>query len=140
MPNNAPTKGFNVSNRAWYKRPDTQTQIMIGLYYPDGGTDGEFAIRWEVVGKEPTARIEVFQDSWRVFFGLGMEPLAALGETNPSQDQVIALLVGMGFTDLTEYSRELDPHEALRRKEEARFLRQRADELDPPGGTNAEQV
>ncbi len=55
-------KGFHHQSRAWYGKKllalDREEchvdEIMIGFYAPEGGTTGEFAVRWMDLGHEIT--------------------------------------------------------------------------------------
>lgn len=102
------TKGFYVMNRAHHAHPGEAPEIVIGLYHADnGGTQGEFAIRWHDLAqpRAPTPRLEIFADSWKVFFAMPeLHGLANLSATLPSQDEVIAFLAQAGFRDLTAYN------------------------------------
>ena len=64
-----PVKGFHVSHRAYYHRDGDEREIMIGLYYPGGGCDFEFAVRWRDIGiGKAVAQLQLFNDSWKGFF------------------------------------------------------------------------
>lgn len=100
-------KGFYVMNRAHYANPGETPEIVIGLYHAEnGGTEGEFAIRWHDLARPraPTARLEIFADGWKAFFAMPeLLRLAELPGTLPDQDEIITLLTEAGFRDLTPY-------------------------------------
>jgi hypothetical protein len=119
MSNSTPSiKGFHVSNRAHYARVIAWPEIMIGLYYPEGGCVAEFAIRWYDIGgrHRSAAKLEVFDDSWQLFFGLEeLRGLAKFAKESPEQQKVIDLLLASGFRDLTQYEQAepLNPYSVL---------------------------
>ena len=106
-----PQLGFYWRSKAWYGlgiSDDCADEIMIGDY-PDGGgvgPCGEMSIRWHnLSGKEPTARLESFEDSWRLF---SLDPVRALLDSliarhmkNPQPPEIAAVLINLGFRDLT---------------------------------------
>lgn len=100
-------KGFYVMNRAWHAQTP-QPEIMIGLYHPDGGTSGEFALRWHNLSPfEAAPCLEIFDDAWTVFFAMPeLAELAKLRERRRTQDDIIAFLQHAGFQDLTPYADE----------------------------------
>jgi hypothetical protein len=105
--NRAPyVKGFYVLNRAWYAQPSHQPEIMLGLYHPDGGTGGEFGIRWHDLSPYHNApRLEIFDDAWEVFFAMPeIAGLAKLRQKRITQDDIVAFLKDLGFQDLTVYA------------------------------------
>ena len=101
-----PTKGFHISNRAHYAGVIDRPEIMIGLYYPQGGCEAEFAIRWYDLGGRyrSTAKVEVFDDAWGMFFNLTeLRSLAEFTKKPVHQQQIIDFLLASGYTDLTRY-------------------------------------
>lgn len=106
-------RGFTVQSESWYgltaRDPRTIDEIMIGMYHPEGGTTGEFAVRWTMVGREPTPRLEVFSDAWHALqrFGDMLEWMAYIDGEHPSPQEFAAALRGMGIEDLTERT---NPH------------------------------
>lgn len=106
MRNTHHVKGFYVSHKSWYapSLPKREAEIMVGLYHPEGGTSGEFGIRWMEVGKKLTPRLEIFDDAWKMFFAnfAELSALATLTE-DATDDDVIALLLRLGYIDRTEY-------------------------------------
>jgi hypothetical protein len=78
---------------------------MIGDYPEDGGTDGEFAIRWVDVGlARPTAQLQAFDDSWHLLAQMGAFLFSEL-EENMIPEDVVRALKSEGFEDLTAYER-----------------------------------
>lgn len=93
---------------------------MVGLYHPQGGTSGEFAFRWHLVGVM-TPRLEVFSDAWPVMpqFRDVLDGLAALPQEEArgsfwtvkreiTEDDVRELLLRCGLADLTAYTQGTD--------------------------------
>ena len=80
-------------------------EIGIGDFIPDGGTTGEWAIRFYNLQGLPTARIEMFEDAWHLFrddpkWQRLLNELLRLN--NPSPQEVIDCLLLYGFKDVTE--------------------------------------
>jgi hypothetical protein len=104
-----PRRGFYVLSEAWYgkawlREADAGDEIMIGLYYPSGGTAGEFALRWRQVGEHLSPRLEIFSDTWVVLphFADLLARLPELATTRPTAAQVVLLLKELQMADLTE--------------------------------------
>lgn len=99
---------FYHLSKAWYAaanltNPDILDEITIGFFSPDGGTSGEFVIRWRKLGDSFAARLEAFDDSWDALSNFKdlIDKLAELDETNPTPDEIAALLVECGIEDAT---------------------------------------
>lgn len=101
---------FYVSHEAWYSdtRPRQEPEIMLGFYdVPGGGSPGEFALRWYPLGKDRlVARLEIYQDSWIAFRELDtrtglLAALAEYGDELPQPEDMKALLLRLGFEDIT---------------------------------------
>lgn len=73
--------------RQYYGFQDT---ILVGVYLPDGSTEGEF--RFEFGGLGPS--LNAFDDSWKalLLFQDLLEKMAELNSTNPSKEQFIEVL------------------------------------------------
>lgn len=99
-------RGFYVLSEAWYSKrlPEREAEIMVGFYHPDGGTSGEFAIRWVDIGAYKAPRLEVFNDSWETLthFSDLLQELAKLDGKRPVVDDVKAILIQIGLKDRTE--------------------------------------
>jgi hypothetical protein len=98
-------KGFHILNRAWHAQTPYQPEIMIGMYHPDGGTSGEFVIRWHDLPYHTAPCLEIFDDAWKLFFSMPeLADLAKLSESRRTQDDIVAFLKSLGFHDLTAYA------------------------------------
>ena len=86
----------------------SEKEILIGMYCPDGGSSGEFAIRWKKVGSYYAARLEVFQDAWSALwlFADLLERLPHFDSERPETSHVITLLKQLGITDRTHQRAE----------------------------------
>lgn len=96
-------KAFMVTNEAFYARslpPDRPNEIMIGFYYEEGGTDGEFAIRW----RDVAPRLEVFEDAWKALKQMPelLDLLAQMDGKNITPKELSSELLKIGFKDYTE--------------------------------------
>jgi hypothetical protein len=105
-------RGFSVLSEAWYgkytlaRNDDVSEEIMLGIYHPEGGTTGEFAIRWMKVGERFTPRLEVFHDAWDAMWRFAdvLEGLASMDGQRPKPDRVTHLLRTLGIKDRTDRS------------------------------------
>jgi len=104
---------FTYSTKAWYannlkQRSDFEDEISIGLYSEQGGTAGEFAIRWYKLGdsKGASPRLECFNDAWKVLykdFGDLLELLSIVDGLNITPNGLIKHLKAFDIEDKTEY-------------------------------------
>lgn len=100
-------KAFNVPYRSWYKDAVVgEPHIYIGLYYENGGCDGEFRIVWDNIG----IQLRAYDDSWKVLAQMP-ELIELLGkiqieESKPTIKEFSELLKSIGFKDITEYTRQ----------------------------------
>lgn len=101
-------RGFYWLSKAWYgdanlRGADCDDEIMVGLYTEEGGSSGEFAIRWIPLSERSVPRLMAFEDSWAVLWEFRdlLEMLAALNGSNPTPEDIAELLIGLGFKDNT---------------------------------------
>jgi hypothetical protein len=103
-------RGFTVLSQSWYGpanlrgSDEIQDEIMIGMYHPDGGTTGEFGIRWIKLGGKYSPRLEVFDDSWHALWQFAdlLERLPDFDGEDPEPSRIMALLLQLGVKDLTD--------------------------------------
>jgi len=83
-------------------------EVMLGFYHPDGGTTGEFAIRWTRLAGKITPRLEAFDDSWNALWGFRdvMARFADVDGEDISPSELCALLIECGVKNRTETSRD----------------------------------
>lgn len=98
---------FIVSSQAWYAgscnlKPG-EDEILLGMYHPEGGTTGEFSIKWTMVGNQMTPCLRAYDDSWSALYEFSdmLQELAKLDGTNPSVDVVVTALLNCGVEDAT---------------------------------------
>lgn len=119
-------RGFTIQSEAWYreavKLDETADEIMVGMYHLEGGTTGEFGIRWLTVGREPTPRLEVFSDAWHALscFGDLLTWMASVDGQNVTPKQVAEALRQMGIRDMTS---RVNPYSAPGEQEYASWLK-----------------
>ena len=105
-------RGFVIRSEAWYGKlvheRGTIDEIMIGMYHTEGGTTGEFAVKWSIVGSEPTPRLEVFNDAWDALMRFDdlLRWMASVDDKHISPQDFAAALRMLGIRDLTE---RIDP-------------------------------
>lgn len=76
-------------------------EVSISLKALDGGTHGEFMIRWYDLNP-PAAKLEVFEDGWEALrLSEIVELLSPLDGTHPTQAEIMDLLRVHGFEDRT---------------------------------------
>ena len=100
-------KAFSIPAKAWYAdafkgEPD---HIMIGFYYENDGTEGEFKLEWSRVG----IQLQSYNDSWEALSKMPelIELMAKLDsdKIEPTVDEFATLLKELGYKDITEYVR-----------------------------------
>ncbi len=103
---------FVQLSRAWYSKAclvgDTLDEVTMGFYHPDGGTTGEFQIRWIPLGGRDTPLLLAYDDAWSALYRFAdvLKQLAWLDGANPSPEDVCALLVKCGIEDATPTTRD----------------------------------
>lgn len=108
-------KGFYRSSQAYYHSPDmcrngVKCDIMVGDYVPGGGTTGEFAIEWVELCGRVIPQLRAWHDSWKVLSSMP-ELLNVLANTSTecvSEEMMYVFLLGLGYEDLTPYTRGSD--------------------------------
>lgn len=96
---------FIVNGEAWYTKavpPGLRTSgVMIQRAHRDGGVAWEFRVDEHDLGGK-TLQLHMFADSWQAFAEVP-ELFSALREQQPrTLAELRAVLVGLGFYDLTE--------------------------------------
>lgn len=102
-------RAFSQLSKAYYaeacmRREEFMDEIMIGMYHRDGGTSGEFAVRWIRVGSKWSPHLEVFDDAWHALTQFP-DLLAAMAEHDSEDmgpDAFAELLRGLGIKDRTQ--------------------------------------
>ena len=113
----SPVRGFTHTSRSWYGKNwlernfDMLDEVIFGHYHftPEGhsdGTTGEMTMVWKQLDDKPTARLNAYHDSWTVLAQMP-DLVAALGGLSErdsilTPEQFCALLITLGFEDLTE--------------------------------------
>lgn len=112
MGDDALKKGYHRSSKAWYADVTENVKVVVGVYYEDGGTAGEFTVEWvHLYNKNNNPQfvpvLKVFDDAWGLlseFKGL-MEALGEVNNQNISEEDFCNILDNLEFEDLTEYER-----------------------------------
>lgn len=105
-------RGFTILSQSWYadsnlspaERKNGVDEILFGLFAPEGGTSGELSIRWKPLQGKAVPQLQAFDDSWSALatFADLLPKLAELDNTQPTVEQVAAVLMSCGFVDMTE--------------------------------------
>lgn len=106
--------GYHVVREAWYSRvapvPGDETVLTIGLFAAEGGGQRwEFCVEEVPVQCRGCLRVRVFDDGFAAFAAVPefFARLADLG-VGASVEEVVAVLDGLGFVDLTQRERRRD--------------------------------
>lgn len=97
-------RGFMRLSEAWYGSLNAAEEVMLGFYHNNGGTSGEFAIRWMKINGKEAPRLEAFDDSWSALYEF-RDVLAKLAERdneNIGPTELCSLLVECGIEDMTQ--------------------------------------
>lgn len=101
-------RGFTILSESWYRRqavePGTLDEIIVGMYDPDGGSSGEFLIRWLMVAYELTPFLKAFNDSWYALqkFGDLLTWMGSIDNQRITPKEFAEKLRTMGINDLTK--------------------------------------
>jgi len=104
-------RGFSHTGDAWYAKACLDGMpyidcINIGFYADDGdgGTTGEFAIRWVKLGGKITPSIEAFDDSWEALshFKDLLDEMTKIDSKDVSAKEFCEILKSLGIKDLTK--------------------------------------
>lgn len=103
-------KAFTIPYEAWYAetsvKPFDKEHIMIGFYYENDGTEGEFRLEWGKYGIE----LKVYNDAWEALSKMP-ELIELLGkvdreEKEPTVKEFAEMLKKLGYKDITERVRK----------------------------------
>lgn len=98
-------------SKAWYAKANIRLkeeldEFTLGFYCHDGGTSGEFVIRWVSLGNgKYAARLEAFEDAWSALLGFQdlLNKLKELDNTDPTPEKFYHILINLGIKDNTPY-------------------------------------
>ena len=109
------TKSFYLPGRAYYAESigHKDEEIMISYSAKGGGSHGEFRIRWIDLSGNLIPQLQIFDDAWLVLYLMPelIEALAEVDSKDLSIQQIIDILLKIGFKDQTLYkqpSEEID--------------------------------
>lgn len=105
-------RGFYHLSEAWYAEANFKDRtdgmvdnINIGFYSPDGngGTTGEFTVRWAELGGKLVPQLCVFDDAWEAltYFSDLLRDMAVIDNGNISPKGFCIILKRLGIKDLT---------------------------------------
>lgn len=99
-------RGFHHYKAAWYAQPSEPDRINFGWYVRDGGggTTGEMEMNWTNLGGSQVPRLCVYDGAWHALstFRDVIAILADHDGNHITPAQFCQILLGCGFTDLTE--------------------------------------
>lgn len=100
-------KAFSVPYESWYgdsvKETAKDPYIMVGFYYENDGTDGEFEFVWTKFG----IQLRAFYDSWEALSKMP-ELINLMAEIDHNDeclsiDEFCKRLENLGYKNITEY-------------------------------------
>lgn len=103
-------KSFSILYEAWYAeisvKPFENEYIMIGFYYENDGTEGEFRLEWNKYGIE----LKAYNDAWEALSKMS-ELIELLGkidreEREPTVKEFAEMLKELGYKDIMERVRK----------------------------------
>lgn len=102
-----PRRAFVITREAWYGNavlPDGAQEVMIGDYPDEGGTSGEFAIRWEELCGVMTPFLVSYHDSWAMLAYCHdlVEALEPFDGKEMTPQDLVTVLKDLGFADVTQ--------------------------------------
>ena len=98
---------FIRTAKAWYSStalPDQELEeFSIGVYHDEGGTTGEFSVRWERLGGRLVPKLRSFDGSWSALleFSELLGDMAKVDGNNITPDEFNELLLNAGIEDAT---------------------------------------
>jgi len=99
-------RGFIQLSRAWYADACLKgiDDITIGFYHPEGGTTGEFSIKWEKLGGKVVPKLTAFDDAWDALLNFKdlLELMATVDSQNITPNEFCILLRSLGIEDRTK--------------------------------------
>lgn len=103
-------RGFTQLSKAWYadanlKNSKYSDQIMVGYYADEGGTPGEFSIKWKSLSNNSVPRLMVYDDSWAVLteFSDLLDKMAEVDDKNITPDEFARMLESLGIENMTQF-------------------------------------
>lgn len=93
---------------------DAEDEIMLGLYFRQGGCLCEMGISWHLLRGRAVPQLEVFSEAWHLLktptFRAVLDQLTKEKESLATPAEVSALLIACGFTDQSNRPlTEVDP-------------------------------
>lgn len=105
-------KAFSIPHEAWFGETSAKLfskhpYLIIGFYYENDGTEGEFEIVWDNIG----IRLKAYDDSWEALSKMP-ELIKLMAEIDhnkeqPSITEFSARLKKLGYKDITERVRPI---------------------------------
>lgn len=87
-----------------------RVSVMVGIYYAEGGTSGEFEVEFVEIQKDRplSARLKAYHDSWNALwlFKDLLKKMAEIDGQYIQEPEFCQLLDSLGIIDITEYERD----------------------------------
>lgn len=100
-------KGYYRCSKTQYADKNEPISIMIGMYHPEGGGQGEFKIVWEELGKDIVPRLKAYDDSWGILASMKdlLKGMTEADDKNITEVNFCLLLDSLGYRDITDYGK-----------------------------------
>ena len=101
-------KNYKECERGFSEHHD---EIIIGMYGPDGVTQGECAVQWVMLADKATPYLKAYDDSWDAlqnfrdlldWMGDLMDWMASVEDQKITSQAFAEALRSLGFKDLTQ--------------------------------------
>ncbi len=103
--------------RKYYKNTHIQdgeweAEIMMALHSPEGGVQGEFAMRWSMLGGKLTPQLQAYSDSWIVLSCMSdLIDILAEHDDDITPEELIQILESLDFINTDSYDGDYLPME-----------------------------
>lgn len=121
-------KAFIRVGKAWYSKNTglKDDKLTVGCYHEEGGTSGEFILKWVDLGSNSFPQLQAFNDSWKILYEEFKELLEVLSldkyEGPLSIEEMVKILLDLGIEDQTPYENPEGKSQFLIKKNTERGL------------------
>lgn len=107
MEGNYKRKFIQIS-KSWYAKTalrDSEEDFTIGVYHDEGGTIGEFNVKWHALNNKLSPKLHAWDDSWMVLSTYFQDLLRTMGEIDSDDiapDEFAKKLEELGIENATD--------------------------------------
>jgi len=95
--------------KALLKERDYVDIVTIGMCHKDGGTLGEFSVKWYELGKRVVPRLECFDDAWEVLGDCFCDLLMLMGKEDDTNISPLAFCDILRKLKIEDYTMRENP-------------------------------